>query len=617
MNKTLKKICKYEKTILLCMILLFAMVVFQNFIFGNMLFVYNDVNDDTFQSYLAAYQLIVNMIKNGNLSLMNLTAGLGSNILSFQTVIFDPFAIILYIVGLIGGIESIPYALVYVQIIRMVCAGLACRYFLSAFPFSKFSRCVGAFLYAFSAFLLSDIGQHYMFSTAAVMIMLLLGLLEHSIRDNRILIPFSIFVAICSIWGIYMSYMILLTCGLYAIVRWIQLKDISIKSAIRFFGPLLFSVIFGMMLSGIILVPSTIYMLTISSRLESSMPFLEKLKLMFSCLDKEQYKTYILRLFSNQIQGSLNQWTGAATSFNSPHIFCSILLPVALIQFFLEKIRGWNKSENRVSIFVYILVLFICATQVGGFIFNAFVDYMTRFTFVLIPFEAYVITWFINAIMKKKIKYVWVNWLTGFLSIILVLKGCEWGQLASSVSAINAIICITLVILTLNMLYFKNSSLNVWAKCVIFLVLAANVSVEGRVSVGFDRLPITKEWYAQNGMNQDINQALNIANKEDSFFRFERSYLAWGIQQAGTYSEVAKYYGVSYYNSLVNKNIGKLRTDILKTAVDVAQVNYGSYSIGSLGMPLDNILADLYGLKYIISDYPTSNNAWKFEKNRR
>ena len=602
---------KYEKTILFCVILMCSGIIFHDFIFGDNLFLYNDVNDDTYQSYLAAYQMVVNAVKNGNESWFNMTMGFGSNMLSFQMVILDPFAIILYICGMIWGIYAIPYALVYAQIARIVCAGLAFRYFLTAFPLSRFSRFMGAMIYAFSAFLLSDIAQHYPFATAAVGIALLLGLLEHAFQKKKIYILFSLVVAVMGIWSLYFSYMILLICGIYTLVRWLQIGELTIKGAYRFLRFPLIAVICGLMMASVLLIPEALIMMTTSDRLSDTLDWWDRIKEMSSFLSLSQMKESVARVVSNNLLGSANGWTGVSSSFNAPHLFCSILFPVAFFHYIIESIKNYKIRETKVSLFVIFITILLFFTHILGYVFNYFVDYMTRYTFVFIPFMSYLVAWYIDVGLRKKNKIFWIDWIVAIGTALFAMLMCDWTQVTSSKSALNSLFCLLVLMLLLGVLK-KTKGKMFWYACIgIGAIQLVNVCYEGRLSIAEERNIITKSWYEDNGRNYAMEQILEDTN-EDVFTRIERCFLGWGVQQAYTYSEVAQYYGVSWYNSLIDHGLGEFRDNILGKS-DGARVA-ASYSFGHLGMPFDNVVADIYGIKYILSDYIVNDVNWELVK---
>ena len=101
LKKIIKIVNRHKTFAFVFVMIMTSVIVFRDFIFGNYLFLYTDANDDTFQSFLPVYQMVVNRISNKNFDLMGFSSGLGENILSMQLAVLDPFSIVNYIVGLL------------------------------------------------------------------------------------------------------------------------------------------------------------------------------------------------------------------------------------------------------------------------------------------------------------------------------------------------------------------------------------------------------------------------------------------------------------------------------------------------------------------------------------
>lgn len=606
---------KWKKHILFSLtLLIICLGIYWNYIFGDNIYAYLDANDDTFQSYLAAYQMVVNWLKSGSYSFMDMYAGFGANLLAYQNVIFDPFAIILYFVGLVGGIEAIPYALVYMQIIKIICTAFACKYFLSAFSLSMPSQYVGALIYSLSAYMLSDISQHYWISTAVFFVVLVFGLIEHSNQNKKFLIALSITVTILCIWSVYFAYMILIAAGVYCIIRWMYLEaQYSWRKVAAFFLPLTISVIVGILMSAVIFIPTVFLMFGTSDRISSSTTLLETVESMFSALNPAQYLTMVLRLFSGQIQGNINNWGGADTSFNSPHLFCSVLMPLAFIQYIYYWIKQPKSRKKHVVLGSIIILAVFCLTQMAGIAMNAFVEYQTRYLYVLFPVFAYFIAWILDKIfLDRNINYP-LQAMFNIVIILLILVGTKWDDYAAKISAVNAVLCLFGVFFL--SFYFKQGRFGKRARqniiILFYIVLICNVCIDGRVALEQNRNIISKNWYSNYGINKTVQKAVQLTGASgQDFWRLERNYLGWGEQQAFTYSEIGNYRGISFYNSLVSEFYADFKYKFLNINDDFLNT-CGAYSFNSFGLALDPVLADIYGIKYVISDYVINDASWK------
>ena len=63
--------------------------MFQDYLLGDQLMIFNDIGSDTWQQYIMNYTAIVNDIRDGSFSLWDFSNGLGVNLFNFN--LFDPF----------------------------------------------------------------------------------------------------------------------------------------------------------------------------------------------------------------------------------------------------------------------------------------------------------------------------------------------------------------------------------------------------------------------------------------------------------------------------------------------------------------------------------------------
>lgn len=604
------KITERKKLLLFIMANIFlAVIVFRKFIFGEYLFVYKDANDDTFQAFLPLYQMMVRWMQTGSGSLMNFSTGLGANILQMQQAILDPFAFLLYLVGFLGGEDKIAYALVYVQIIRMMCAAIACRSFLKLFSFSELSQDVAAISYAFSAYTLGDIGQHYYFATAMVFVPLFYLTIEkyrRNVNSKRYLINITILTTICCTWSVYFAYMILLASAIYAIVRFVIASPHKIKELITFFGGLLFGVVLGASISAVIFLPSVLLLIGNSGRVNTGESLFSQIHNMFYLFEFDEYRTMLLRLFSNQIQGTINDWKGYGVAFNAAHLYCSVFAPLGIVQYLIDLFEKKNtRLMNKIAYVVCIgIIVLTIITPIAGTTMNSFVAYQNRYLYVIFPFLAFSLAWFLQKLKNN-------NWhkniliIVTMLIIVLICKSANWANNGAMQSVIIAVCCLILFII----LAYLNKKRNVLFMAVAILILV-NVVLDGRISIEKDRNIVGKGWYVTNYVDQAAHIAINKTNSSgNGFWRFERNFGGWGEQQAFKYSEVEGIRGISVYNSLLSQYFNTFRQNLVGMN-NVEPIRAG-YSFAGIGMPMDDILADFLGLRYVLSDYKINDSHWR------
>ncbi len=98
-----------------------SLIMFQDYLLGDQLMIFNDIGSDTWQQYIMNYTAIVNDIRDGSFSLWDFSNGLGVNLFNFN--LFDPFLILLYGLGVILGSAHMLMYLSVIQIIKMLTAG--------------------------------------------------------------------------------------------------------------------------------------------------------------------------------------------------------------------------------------------------------------------------------------------------------------------------------------------------------------------------------------------------------------------------------------------------------------------------------------------------------------
>lgn len=609
-----KKNRRQELLLLSGALLVLALALFSPFLVKGELFLYSDANSDTFQSYLPLYQLVVNMLQNRHLSVYSMALGMGGSLLSAQMVILDPFATPVYMAGLLFGLEAMASALLFAQVLRIVCAGLACRFFLGSFQFSPLARCLASVAYAFSAYMAGGIGQHYFFATAPVLLALALAFLERGTKKPTYLAGFILTVAIMGVWSVYFAYMSLLGCGAFALLRYLQDGIIKPAAALRTFLPLLGAVLCGLALAGVVLLPAASLLLSVSNRVGAGDGLLPTLLASLRVLDFELVQGYFLRLFSNQLQGTSEQWAGPATSFNTAHLFCSVLAPLALPQYAVHwlVVKDVPRRKRVVTLAALGITTLLACTVLAGVVFNFFSGYTSRYCFVLLPGLAFLVAWLCQQALVLRRFYTISGWCTAGLCVLTIALGCAWGVPAAAASGGLAIAALLLATLCLQLMASENRSslLHRFALGGLAVVLGCQLVDDG-LSLQAGRGIISRQVYADNVYRDKSTHAISTSfdAKGAAFWRMERAYLGYSAVPAYSYADVEYYRGLSFYNSVVNANLVAFEEEILQTG-NPGQTT-GVYAFGQIGTPFDKTTADILGLRYVASGYKTGNDAWQ------
>ena len=183
--------------IITIVILLMTIAIFKNFIFDGHLYLYQDIGNDTINSYYPYYLRFIRAIQSNNLGFWFNDLGLGNNILSMGILFTDPFSVILLPFGTTYLVEG----LLVKAIVSILCAGILFYVYEGNFNLSEKVKVIGAVLYAFNGYMILW-GQHYHFATIIVLIPLLMHAYERMLKKEKgLLLVISIFLI--SFYSIY------------------------------------------------------------------------------------------------------------------------------------------------------------------------------------------------------------------------------------------------------------------------------------------------------------------------------------------------------------------------------------------------------------------------------
>ncbi len=496
-----------------------VLIIYFEFIFGDKLFMYKGSDDSL--TYVPLYTSVVNKIITKDLSFMDLTRGVGEDLLATQHMIFDPFAILVYINGVLFGIKIIPKCLIWVNISKIIFAGISCFYYLKNFNISNKSRILAAYIYSFCGYIMLW-GQHYFFSTCLVLLPLLLSYIEKvitkDIYKNEIL-KLIFTIAIIGIFSVYFSYMMFMFAAIYTILRSIYCYD-ELKKIIVKISCVAGCIIFGICISAIVFLPSVNSIGLIGYRLNSSTNFISQIiQHLQSNYDKIYYTTIVGRFFSNNAQGvdGIGTWINY---FESPQLFFSVLL-ILIIPQWLYKNLFEQKEKKKLTIFVtgFLLVIVMLFIPIGSIVFNGFSAWTARHTFLLMPIFAVIIACTLDDILLNRNYKFLIGEITCFFSL-MILNYFVYLESATKVSKFILVINM-LLICAINILFIKMSNSNNNNKTIIKHKLIDNILVFKILTI-LIFINLIIENYPTVNMQQEIAQAytMEILNENDIYYNY-------------------------------------------------------------------------------------------------
>lgn len=606
--------CKRHPKILLAIaIAVSAVIVYYQYVFGNFIFMFNDIGSDTQQQYIMQYNTIVNHLRDGNFSFWDFNNGFGTSM--FQLTIADPSLWVLYLLGAVFGPESCAYLLIYLHIGKMVLAGLAAYYFLSCFSLSNRSRFLAAYVYAFNGFLIVW-GQHYQFSMVMVLLPCLLGITEKAIRSKRFSLKLPLMTAAVVFYSYYTGYMSLILCGIYVIFRIIAEKE-TWKNRILQICKHAAAMLIGVGMALVTLLPNYYLVSNVSARMDSSMSLIQKVITSFALYPAGYYRTLLSTMFSSNLEGIGNDvvpYTGYGNYYEAPNIFFSTLFAFVIIQFIILIPKISSKRKHIVlwysSVVVGAGILLIMA---GSLIFNGFAYPFSRHTFLFMPLFAYMLARVMDEIvLRKRLNRAGLLLSLVMVFVLYVPVAIHAGTIPTHLNAF--ILCGTgalMAVLLYILAYGKKERIKKGGE-VVFLMLCAtvclNVISDSHITARY-RSEVQKgsEEYFEYLYGEEWEELLEYVNENtDSFYRLEKDFSQVSICMEGC---AQNYRGIGTYNSTMNKNITEF---VEKVCPSLWYENLRHLTFTQ--MSDDHAFAKLFGIRYIVSKDDTMSAGYHLVK---
>lgn len=593
MLKKLKTINPYF--LLAIIILISCLIVYTDFIFGNEFFMFGDIGSDTKSQYVMWYSSIADKIRLGTFSFWDFKNGFGANI--SMEGIYDPFQLLICIFGAIFGSSFIPYILIYINILKIVLAGLLMYYFLSFFELSQKSKFILSYMYAFNGFMIVW-GQHYAFATIVVYLPFLFASVERLLYNKSLWIFVSLSTFIIGIYSLYICYISLITVGIYYVIRLLQIEK-PFTERFKIFIKETLSIILGLGLACFSLLPVAYVMLNVSPRFANDASLWSRLMSSLNIFPKEYYKMFFYRMFSSNLQGTIN-YKGFMNYYEALNFCSSNLLIFLLLQyiFFIFK-KSVPLKEKVIKFIIILLLAFAFLFPTAGLIYNGFCYCMHRWTFAIIPILIVLSAKALDEIIiSRRLNIIGVIL---YFMLMLIVYGKAYKNLSvfeGKILKLNIVILfLTGCIIVLEMHIFIKGKFSSKTLCIFLLsMVCINLVSDCYVSVNYRITEKKNGTYISNVYNRDIESAVYYLKRNDAtFFRMEKTFISGPYNMMDPLAQ--NYYGVNAYNSVINKNILKFNEKIWKNI----QIGHFSYQCFN-NAKQDHLKASLVDIKYILTN---------------
>ncbi len=591
-------VSNHPLTVLSSLMLITSIIVFFQFLFQKQVFIYQDIGSDTQNVYYPFFISLQRKLATGDYSMWDFTYGLGTNIITRQTDVGNIFTWF----ACLFGAGAIKYVLVITQIIKILLSGYICYFYLDTFKFSTLSKVVFSYTFAFNGFTILW-GQHYFFANASLYIVLALLAIEKSFvnKNGYLLMAFATFAAMVNSY--YLAYMILLVSAIYALFRLMALysfKEFGIVA--KKIGGLICAVLVGAAMSAFLFLPAVSIIMGTSSRIGST-SLIEGIKIFASSsYDSKTVHGIFARLFSNNLTGSID-YSGPLNYYEMPQwFFTSFILFFSII--FISEIF-FNKQEKiKIKILKLIsvaLVILLAFHPFLSFILNGFVCNFFRYTYLIMPLFAVCFAGVLDKIANRKLTYGKTQIIVAFILSLLVmlsviLKTNHTSNLVKALGYLYAFMTVILATLAIVIISKKTSAAKraLCLACVTLLIIS-NVVVESNFTTNRRTVSSTNPKIYLTSGNDDVAKALQYLEETDkSFYRTDKTFQDIALLND---SLLQGYYGVSTYNSVINKNIPQF-ADTFCPDFKILHAN-AYYDFREI---YDNVsVCSLLGVKYILS----------------
>ena len=379
--------------------------LFSEFIFGNDLYIFQDIGSDTYFQYWPFDRFLGNMLHRGDSINWTFQIGLGKQI-SPIIAYLNPFRLLVHLMPTDVAVK----AYIYKTLLEIVSASLLWSLYMKKLGINGLANIVFTFIYGFNGYLILW-GQHINFGIVFSLIPLTLYSLELLLKEHKkwpLIVSLAYFMSI-SIYFFAMSSIFLVMFGACRLINNAGTGEGGGKNLVA----LMICGFIGFLLSAWITVPEILFFFQ-SPRVGKVMDV--------GIFDHFGWMHYVslLRFFSNNIFGVGNHYYGPINYYEAPQLYCGLLTLLLVPQFFCHA-----SSRERITYGIVLAIIF--STLFSPFLtylFNARFTSNNRYTYVVVIFFIFLAA---NALYRidrsrtiNKPVFV-VTWMTLISTILTVM----------------------------------------------------------------------------------------------------------------------------------------------------------------------------------------------------
>ena len=525
---------KKQNNLYLKLLIFMIFIIYIKFIILKKIYVYEDAASDTFDSYWPIYNYLVQNIRDFTLNSWSFEIGMGTNIMSLGSFLFDPFIILL----LPFNKATLPIGILIISILKILLSGVLFYKYLDQFKFSDSVKMISTIVFTFNSYLIFW-GQHYQFATMFFLFTFLLYSFEIYFNQNREKWLY-ISIILTLINTLYFSYTIIIFMFFYVNLRYfLSDRKTGIKNYFIYIIKLFKISIFSFLVTAPVTLP-TLYLLFGSARaqrMNMNIPLFGT---------KLEYMTLILKFFSSIIL-KINDYPGSLNVYESPNIYTSVLVLILLPQLFFLLNKRREKYTvlllTLLSISLFIFPFFSC-------FFNKFSTYTYRWTFILIPVIVLGFSYILqNMEINKNINYK-VLLSTTSIYIVLLATALLFFKPNKLDFKMFIFTIIILILYSILLLIWRRKNGDIKIQKFLFVIVIIELLFTNFMLVNKRNIVERKYITNKEGYFDETNEIVNyIAKQDNGFYRIDKDYYS----KFSNDSLMQNYKGLKSYNSLNSK----------------------------------------------------------------
>jgi hypothetical protein len=585
--------------VVLGILLLLVVLVFNNYLFGDRPYCFVDIASDTINLSYPNMANLADYITQHGLPKWSFRSGMGQSIFPF--FLRDPFELIL----LLQGKNAILGGLVYLEVIKIILAGLSFYWFLRLIKVSEFSALLGTLFFSFSGFMVMG-SAWYGFTYEVLCLALFLVAFELLYqRGSWWLLPIVVCcIALSMPFNLYVYGLFVAAYGVFRHFAAPPAANSLQKIGITYLQMIGVGLI-GLLLAGPFLLENIVQILE-SPRGSGNTSLTDKLSArpMFEVSEKLELATNILRFFSNDILGSAMNFKGWKNILEAGSFYCGLpcLLLMPQVFPFLEK-----KARTVFIVFIslWILPMFFPYFRHAFWLFSG--DYYRAYAFfvalVFILYSVYALDFILKT---KKINLVL---LIGTVVVLLALLNYPYFEdpemINGTVKSFAAVLLLGYAVL---LFFIAKPGSAAYLRYVLLGLVVFELSYVSGVT--------TNNWEAYQGADATQKIGYNdytldalryIKQRDKSFYRVDKSYgSSTAVFNSINDGMAQGFYGSSSYNPFNQLNYIKYMQ--LMGVSDKADETATRWCLGLLYKP---VLESANSVKYILAKNRI-NPFWRF-----